>query len=79
MQIVITLKDGSEHVLQILMLVECGIYKGTFFIETHKKGRIEFPIESLSSFRIEDSSGRIWEGYEALLTPASIILSQFLS
>ena len=78
MNIIITLKDGSEHSLQIFRLIGCGIYKNTFFIETQKKGRIEFPIDSLSGFRIETSKGRLWEGDSAILNPAVIILSQFL-
>ena len=78
MDIIITLKDGSEHSLLIFRLTGCGIYKNTFFIETQKKGRIEFPIDSLSGFRIERSKGRIWEGDSAILNPAIIILSQLL-
>lgn len=60
------------------MLTECGIYQKTFFIETKKKGRIEFPIDSLSSFRIEYSKGRIQEEDNVILNPAVVILSQFL-
>ncbi|MFX1500308.1 MAG: hypothetical protein ACFFDH_05005 [Promethearchaeota archaeon] len=78
MHIIITLKDGSEHSLQIFELTECGIYKKTFFIGTRKKGRIEFPIDALKSFRIEASRGRAWEGDSSILNPAVIILSQFL-
>jgi len=81
MNIIITLKDGSEHSLQILELTECGIYKNTFFIGSRKKGRIEFPIDTLSSFRVEASKGikRAWEGDQcSILNPAIIILSQFL-
>jgi hypothetical protein len=78
LDIIITLKDGSEHSLLIFELKECGIYKKMFFIETKKKGRIEFPIDALSSFRIESSKGRIWEGDSAILNPAVIILSHFL-
>ena len=78
MNIIITLKDGSEHSLLIFRLTGCGIYKNTFIIETQKKGRIEFPIDSLSAFRIEPAKGRFWEGDSAILNPAIIILSQFL-
>ncbi len=79
MHIFITLKDGSEHSLQIFELTECGIYKKTFFIGSRKKGRIEFPIDTLSSFRIESTKGRMWEGDQSqILIPAIIILSQYL-
>lgn len=78
MDIVITLKDGSEYSMLLFRLTGCGIYKKTFFIETEKEGRIEFPIDSLSSFRIEHSKGRIWEGDGSIINPAIIILSHFL-
>ncbi len=77
MNIIVTLKDGTEHSMLIFVLKECGIYQKTFFIAS-KKERIEFPIASLSGFRIEASKGRIWEGDSAILNPAIIILSQFL-
>ncbi|GAG06609.1 unnamed protein product, partial [marine sediment metagenome] len=70
MHIIITLKDGSEHSLLIFRLTGCGIYKNTFFIETQNKGRIEFPIDSLSGFRVEASRGRAWEGDSTILNPA---------
>ena len=60
------------------MLTECGIYQKTFFIVTKKKGRIEFPIDSLSSFRIEYSKGSIQEEDNVILNPAVVILSQLL-
>ena len=78
MEIIITLKDGSEHSLLIFRLTGCGIYKKIFFIETQKKGRIKFPIDSLSGFRIKHSKGRMWEGDSMILNPAVIILSQLL-
>ena len=78
MNIIIRLKDGSEHSLHIFRLTECGIYKKSFFIENRKKERIEFPIETLSGFRIETSKGRLQEGDSAILNPAVILLSQFL-
>ena len=77
MHIIITLKDGTEHSLLIFEIEECGIYQKTFFI-ANKKERIEFPIDSLSSFRVENSKGRSWEGDSTILNPAIIILSQFL-
>ncbi len=79
MQIIIKLKDGTEHSLLIFELKECGIYKKTFFI-ANKKERIEFPIDSLSGFRIGNLKRieRAWEGDSTILNPAIIILSQFL-
>jgi hypothetical protein len=77
MHIIITLKDGTEHSMLIFELEECGIYQKKFFIAS-KKERIEFPIASLKSFRIEASRGRAWEGDSTILNPAIIVLSQFL-
>lgn len=77
MHIIITLKDGTEQSMKIFDLKECGIYQKTFFIAS-KKERIEFPIDSLSCFRVEDSFGKIWEGDSSILNPAIIILSHFL-
>ena len=80
MDIIITLKDGSEQSLLIYMLTGFGIYQKTFFIERKTKGRIEFPIDSLSDFRIERSKGisRAQEGDNTVLNSAVIILSQLL-
>ena len=77
MHIIITLKDGTEYSMLIFLLKECGIYQKKIFIVS-KKERIEFPIDSLSGFRIEASRGRAWEGDSTILNPAIIILSQFL-
>ena len=77
MHIIITLKDGTEHSMLIFELEECGIYQKTFIIASRKE-RIEFPIDSLSGFRIEASRGRAWEGDSTILNPAIMILSQFL-
>lgn len=77
MHIIITLKDGTEHSMLIFELEECGIYQKTFIIASRKE-RIEFPIASLSGFRIEASRGRAWEGDSTILNPAIMILSQFL-
>ncbi len=77
MHIIITLKDGTEYSMLIFLLKECGIYQKKFFIIS-KKERIEFPIDSLSGFRVEASRGRAWEGDSTILNPAIMILSQFL-
>jgi len=80
MDIIINLKDGSEHVLRIFRLTESGIYQKMFFIENDKKERIEFPLDSLSSFRVDHLKAiqRIEEGDTIVLNTAIIILSQFL-
>ena len=61
----------------IFELEEFGIYQKKFVIASRKE-RIEFPIASLSGFRIEASRGRSWEGDSTILNPAIIALSQFL-
>lgn len=80
MDLIITLKDGSEHALRIFRLTECGIYQKMFFIENDKKERIEIPLNLLSGFRIDHLKAiqRIEEGDNKVLNPAIIILSHFL-
>jgi len=81
MDIIITLKDGSEHTLPVFRLMECGIDQKTFFLENKKKGRVEFPIDSLSGFRIDRPKAlRVLPeaGDFIVLNTASIILSQLL-
>ena len=75
MHLIVNLKDGTEHSLLIFELTECGIHQKTFFIANKKKERIEFPIDSLSAFRVESSKGRMWDGDSTILNPAIIILS----
>ena len=80
MDLVINSKDGSEHALRIFRLTECGISQKMFFIENDKKERIEFPLSSLSGFRVDHLKAiqRIQEGDHIVLNTAIIILSQFL-
>jgi len=80
MDIIITLKDGSEHALRVFRLTESGIYQKMFFIENNKKERIEFPLSSLSGFRVDHLKAiqRAEEGDNIVLNAAIIILSQFL-
>ncbi len=80
MDIIITLKDGSEHTLPVFRLMECGIDQKTFFLENKKTGRVDFPIDSLSGFRIALKSLRVSpeEGDFIVLNTATIILSQLL-
>ena len=80
MDIIITLKDGSEHTLPVFRLMECGIDQKTFFLENKKTGRVDFPIDSLSGFRIALKALRVSpeEGDFIVLNTATIILSQLL-
>ena len=81
MDIIITLKDGSEHTLPVFRLMECGIDQKTFFLENKKTGRVDFPIDSLSGFKINlPKAIRVSpkEGDFIVLNTATIILSQLL-
>ncbi|MHA1671567.1 MAG: hypothetical protein ACTSV5_13485, partial [Promethearchaeota archaeon] len=57
LDLIIFLKDGTQYKLLIDRLKACGTNGNNFFIAS-KRERIKFPIESLSSFRIESSKGR---------------------
>ncbi len=82
MDLIITLKDDTEHKMRIYRLRHCGINQQIFFIESDKEGRIEFPINSLDGFRIDRPkklSIAAEEGDEVVLNAAIISLSHFLS
>ena len=81
MDLIINLKDGTQHKIKGFKLKECGIYKNTFFIDSFKEGRIEFPINSLSSFNVESpkfAKLAAQAGDSVVLNTAIIILSTFL-
>jgi len=76
----IFLKDGTQFKMTILRLIECGINQKKFFIESAKEGRIEFPIENLSGFRIDrpKSHRTAYEDDSTVLYTAIGILSKHL-
>ena len=81
MDLIVNLKDGTQYKMRGYNLRECGIYEKTFFIESDKEGRIEFPINSLSSFRIDRPKFEKFApqaGDSVVLNAAVIILSTFL-
>jgi len=53
LDLTIFLKDGTQHKMIIDRLKASGINENNFFIESHKEGRIEVPLDSIDGFKIE--------------------------
>ena len=53
LDLIIFLKDGTQHKMIIDRLKASGINENNFFIESHKEGRIEIPLDSIDGFKIE--------------------------
>ena len=55
LNLIIFLKDGTQHKIRISIsrLIACGTNENNFFIEIHKEGRIEAPLDSIDGFKIE--------------------------
>ncbi len=53
LDLIIFLKDGTQHKMLIDRLKASGINDNNFFIENHKEGRLEIPFDSIDGFKIE--------------------------
>ena len=53
LELIIFLKDGTQHSMKIDRLKASGICENSFFIESHKEGRLEIPLDSIDGFKIE--------------------------
>jgi hypothetical protein len=53
MDLIIFLKDGTQHKMVIDRLITSGINEKNFFIESHKEGRLEIPLDFIDGFKIE--------------------------
>jgi len=53
LDLTIFLKDGTQHKMIIDRLKASGINENNFFIEKHKEGRFEVPLDSIDGFKIE--------------------------
>lgn len=81
MDLIVNLKDGTQHKIRGYNLKECGIYEKTFFIESLKDDRFEFLINSLSTFSLDRPKFEKLApqaGDSVVLNTAVIILSTFL-
>ena len=75
LDLVIFLKDGTQHKMVIDRLKASGINENNFFIESHKEGRLEIPLDFIDGFKIE--TARTYLLHESnmmiLLTAAGIL------
>jgi len=55
LDLIIFLKDGTQRKMLIDRLKVSGINENNFFIENHKEGRIEIPLDSIDGFKLETS------------------------
>ena len=53
MDLIIFLKDGTQSKMLLDRLKASGINENNFFIESHKEGRLEIPLDSIDGFKIE--------------------------
>ena len=53
LDLIIFLKDGTQHKMTIDRLKASGINENNFFIESHKEGRLEIPLDFIDGFKIE--------------------------
>ena len=66
LELIIFLKDGTQHSMKIDRLKASGISENRFFIESHKEGRLEIPLDSIDGFKIE--TGRTYLLSERIMT-----------
>ena len=77
LNLIIFLKDGTQHIMEVGRLKACGTNENNFFIESHKEGRIETPLDSIDGFKIEASrTYLLHESDQIHLTTAVGILSK---
>ena len=81
LNIIIFFKDGTQYKMVLDRLKASGINENIFFIESHKEGRIEIPLDSIDGFKIERQSGYggIHENTMTFLITAVGILSKHLT
>ena len=81
LNIIIFFKDGTQYKMLLDRLKASGINENIFFIESHKEGRIEIPLDSIDGFKIERRSGYggIHENTMTFLITAVGILSKQLT
>ena len=68
LELIIFLKDGTQYKMLIDRLKASGINENNFFIESHKEGRLEIPLDSIDGFKIECPSGRTYVLHESNMT-----------
>ena len=68
MDLIIYLKDGSQQVILIDRLNSSGTNGNSFFIDNHKQGRFEIPLDSIDGFKIDCPSGMTYLLHESNMT-----------
>ena len=68
LDLIIFLKDGTQYKMIIDRLKASGITENNFFIENHKEGRLEIPLDSIDGFKIEHPGGRTYLLHESNMT-----------
>lgn len=77
LDLTIFLKDGTQHKLTMDRIKASGINENNFFIERHKEGRIEVPLDSIDGFKIgAKRTYLLFETTQIHLTTAIGILSK---
>ena len=80
LDLIIFLKDGTQHKMLIDRLIASGINENNFFIESRKEGRLEIPLDSIDGFKLETTRTYILhESTQTHLTTAVGILSKHLT
>ncbi len=80
LDLIIFLKDGTQYKMVIDRLKASGINENNFFIESHKEGRLEIPLDSIDGFKIEATRTYLLnESNMTILITAVGILSKHLT
>jgi len=80
LDLIIFLKDGTQRKMLIDRLQTSGINGNNFFIESHKEGRLEIPLDSIDGFKLEAKRTYILhESNQTHLITAVGILSKHLT
>jgi len=82
MDLIIFLKDGTERKMLIDRLQTSGVDGSNFFIQSHKEGRLEIPLDSIDGFKITAPKGytyRLHESNSVYLNTAVAILSRHMT
>jgi len=80
LDLTIFLKDGTQHKMHIDRLKASGINENNFFIENHKEGRIEIPLDSIDGFKLtSDRTYLLHESNTMILITAVGILSKHVT
>jgi len=80
LDLIIFLKDGTQRKMLIDRLQASGINENNFFIESHKEGHLEIPLDSIDGFKLEAKRTYILhESTQTHLITAVAILSKHLT